>query len=390
MKRILVAFTLLCFLYGCAATDVTPVAKGFALTNEEKILWKQSEKSQKALEKGGTLYVDSELTAYINEVAAKLWPENLVQQDQLTFEVFVIKNPLLNAITFPNGKIYVHTGILARMENEAQLATLLAHEMSHAVNRDALTSYRNLKNKTAMLSTMGVVTSGLGGYGSLAYLAGSFGIVSSIYGYSRELEEQADRFGINRMYAAGFDPNEAPKLFSIMLSWLETNDIDEPFFFGTHPKLQDRINSYNLLLSTQFKDLTGTVNALQYQDKIKEIILLNAELNIKAGRLKIAEQDIWTYIDRQNKSSKAYYLLGEICTQNETDSDTPKAIEFYSYAIYLEPNYPDPYRELGLIAFKQDRMDEAEKYFTSYLNLAPNAIDRSYIEANLKTIRGVN
>jgi len=230
----------------------------------------------------------------------------------------------------------------------------------------------------------------LGGYGSLAYLAGSFGIVSSIYGYSRELEEQADRFGINRMYAAGFDPNEAPKLFSIMLSWLETNDIDEPFFFGTHPKLQDRINSYNLLLSTQFKDLTGTVNALEYQDKIKEIILLNAELNIKAGRLKIAEQDIWTYIDRQNKSSKAYYLLGEICTQNETDSDTPKAIEFYSYAIYLEPNYPDPYRELGLIAFKQDRMDEAEKYFTSYLNLAPNAIDRSYIEANLKTIRGVN
>jgi len=390
MKSTVVALILLCFSYGCASTDVAPVAKGFALTDEEKILWDQAEKSQKILQKSGTLYVDSELTAYINEVAAKLWPENITQQDQLAFEVLVIKNPLLNALTFPNGKIYVHTGMLARMENEAQLATLLAHEMSHAVNRDALTSYRNLKNKTAMLNTMGVVTSGLGGFGSLAYLAGSYGIVSSIYGYSRELEEQADSFGLKRMYKAGYDPNEAPKLFYLILNWLEINDIDEPFFFGTHPKLQDRINSYYLLLSTQFKDLTGTVNAQQYQDKVKGIILLNAALNIKAGRFKIAEQDIWTYIGRQNISAEAYYLLGEICTQNEIDTDTQKAIEYYSYAIDLDPNYSDPYRELGLIAFKQGRMDEAEKYFTSYINLAPNAIDRGYIEENLKTIRGVN
>jgi predicted Zn-dependent protease len=221
-------------------------------------------------------------------------------------------------------------------------------------------------------------------------MAGSFGVISSIYGYSRDLEEQADLFGLNRMYAAGYDPNEAPKLFSMTLRWLEINDIDEPFFFGTHPKLQDRINSYNHLLATQFKGLTGTVNALQYQAKIKGIILLNAALNIKAGRFKIAEQDIWTYIDRQNKSAEAYFLLGEICTQNETDTDTPKAIEFYSYAIDLDPNYPHPYRELGLIAFKEGRMDEAEKYFTAYLDLAPNAIDRGYIEENLKTIRGVN
>ena len=390
MKRTIAALILLCFLYGCAATDVTPVAKGFALTEEEQILWNQSEKSQKILEKGGTLYVDTELNAYINEVAAKLWPDDIAQQEQLTLEVFVIKNPLLNAITFPNGKIYVHTGILARMENEAQLATLLAHEMSHAVNRDALTSYRNLKNKTALLSTMGVAASGFGGFGSLAYLAGSFGVISSIYGYSRDLERQADLFGLKRMSAAGYDPNEAPKLFSMTLRWLEINEIDEPFFFGTHPKLQDRINSYNLLLSTRLKGLTGNVNDLQYQAKIRGIILLNAALNIKAGRFKIAEQDIWTYIERQNKSAEAYYLLGEICTQNETDTDTPKAIEFYSYAIDVDPNYPHPYRELGLIAFKEGRMAEAEKYFTSYLDLAPNAIDRGYIEENLKTIRGVN
>jgi predicted Zn-dependent protease len=390
MKEIFIIIILSCLLFGCAATDVTPVTKGFALVEEEKILWHQSEESQETLKKSDMLYDNPELTAYINEVAVKLWPKNITQQDQLTLDVLVIKNPLLNAITYPNGKIYIHTGILARMENEAQLATLLAHEMSHAINRDSLTSYRDLKNKTAILGTMGVVASGFGSYGDLAYMVGSLGVVSSIYGYSKGLEEQADRFGLNRMYVAGYDPNEAPKLFSMMQRWLEINDIDEPFFFGTHPKLQDRINSYNFLIANQFKGLTGMVNGLVYQKKIKEVILLNAALNIKAGRFKVAEQDIWTYLDRQNESAEAFYLLGEICTQNETDEDTHKAVEFYTYAIHLDPNYSDPHRELGIIAFKQDRMDDAEKYFTSYLNLAPNAIDRGYLEENLKTIRGEN
>jgi predicted Zn-dependent protease len=386
----IIIITLSCFLCGCAATDITPVNKGFALTEEEEVLWHQSEESQEAFEKRGMLYDEPELLSYINEVAVKLRPEEINEQDQMTFEVFVLKNPLLNAITFPNGKIYIHTGILARMENEAQLATLLAHEMSHAVNRDSLTSYRDLKNKTAFLGTMGVIASGFGTYGNLAYLVGSLGVVSSIYGYSRELEEQADLFGLNRMYMAGYDPNEAPKLFSIMQRWLEINDIDEPFFFGTHPKLQNRINSYNFLLANQFKGLTGKVNDFAYQEKTEKVNLLNAALNIKAGRFKVAEQDIWTYLDRQNESAEAFYLLGEICTQNETDKDTPKAVEFYTYAIHLDPNYPNPHRELGLINFKEGRMDEAEKYFTSYLNLAPNAIDRGYIEANLKTIHGDN
>ena len=123
MKGIVIVFILSCLLFGCAATDVTPVTKGFTLTEEEKVLWHQSEDSQETLEKSGMLYDEPELIAYINEVAAKLHPEEINQQDQMTSEVFVLKNPLLNAITYPNGKIYIHTGILARMENEAQLAT---------------------------------------------------------------------------------------------------------------------------------------------------------------------------------------------------------------------------------------------------------------------------
>ena len=53
-------------------------------------------------------------------------------------KIVVIKDPYLNAFAFPNGVIYIHTGMLARMDNEAQLAALLAHEMSHCIHRHTL------------------------------------------------------------------------------------------------------------------------------------------------------------------------------------------------------------------------------------------------------------
>jgi tetratricopeptide (TPR) repeat protein len=387
MKNLITLIFIGILAVGCAATDVQPINESFAPSGEEKMLWKQSLEAQEMMDKGDLLYEDTEMVAYLNEVARRLWPDNFARQNHMILDVQIIKDPQLNAFTFPNGKIYVHTGFLARMENEAQLATLLAHEMAHAINRDALASYHDLKNKTAFLNTLGVAAAGFGGYGDLATLAGSLVIVSSIAGYSQGLEAAADRFGLEQMIKAGYDPNEAPKMFSLLQEWLEINDINEPFFFGSHPRLEDRVRSYNFLLATEFKGVSGEKKGLTYQEKMKDIILLNSALNIKAGRFKVAEQDIWTYIDRQNESAEAFFLLGEICTQNDDDKDTDKAIEFYNYAVHLDAEFPKPYRELGLIYFKKDNKLEAEKNFSTYLKLAPDALDRGYIEENLKTIR---
>jgi predicted Zn-dependent protease len=86
---------------------------------DEKMLWQKSEAEQRLLESTGLIYQDEELEAYLNKVVAKLQPQ--VARADLPIRVKVIKNAYLNAFAYPNGMIYIHTGLLARMDNEAQL-----------------------------------------------------------------------------------------------------------------------------------------------------------------------------------------------------------------------------------------------------------------------------
>ena len=82
-------------------------------------------------------YAELELEAYVNEVTQSLLPAEAKWQG-LSLKVQVIQNPLLNAFVLPNGMMYVHTGLLARMDNEAQLAALLGHEITHVTHRHTI------------------------------------------------------------------------------------------------------------------------------------------------------------------------------------------------------------------------------------------------------------
>ena len=67
---------------------------------------------------------------------------------------------------------------------------------------------------------------------------------SSIFGYSRELESEADNQGYPRVIAAGYDPRETPKVFAHLIAELKAADVKEPFFFSDHPKLQERYDNF--------------------------------------------------------------------------------------------------------------------------------------------------
>ena len=134
------------------------------------------------------------------------------------------------------------------MDNEAQLATLLGHEMTHVTHRHLVKMFRDIKNKTAFLATLQVATAGLGPIGSLAGTLGTIGTVAAVTGYSRENETEADKEGFHLVALAGYDVEEAPKLFLHLKREVEEEQIKEPFFFGTHPRLQERIDNYNVLL----------------------------------------------------------------------------------------------------------------------------------------------
>ena len=370
------------FFQGCATTSLPPVTaatpKGFTFEDDEKQLWKTSEEEQKKLDASGLVLGDAELEGYMNSVAARLHPPD--PSFKIPFRIVVLKNYYLNAFAYPNGVIYVHTGILAQMENEAQLATLLAHEMTHCTHRHTAQEFRDLKNKATFNAAFQVF---LGGFGwGLAGLLGQVGTIASVQGYSREMENEADTEGFKLMVKAGYDPAEAVRIFEILKKDADSRKVKEPFFFGSHPKLQDRIDNYtNLRLTSGKRD--GIKNAELFLAKTKKGLRTDAELNLRAGNFTEAQKELEKYA-KVEPGPEAYYLLGEVSRQQGGARAIETAKGYYEKAVSAGPEYPEPYRELGLIYYKAKDKQAARKYFESYLARAPNAKDRGYIEMYLK------
>ncbi|MBT8340978.1 MAG: M48 family metalloprotease [Desulfatitalea sp.] len=387
MKTISFCLIFLLLLTACAATDLKPVTdETFAFREDEKRLWLRSQEEQAFLNQSGLLYDDPQVEAYLNQIATQLQPPEVYRH--IPIKVRILRDAYLNAFAYPNGVIYVHTGIIARAENEAQMATLLAHEMTHCTHRHAAKNFRAVKNNTAFLAAFQTTVGGIGGgIGSLANVLGSLGTIAATTGYSRELETEADMVGFRLIANAGYDPREAPKLFVHLKEELSEENIKEPYFFGSHPQLDARIANYEALIDNdRFETFGDTKNAAIFQEKIKRVILDNAVLDIKLGRFEHAQRGIEKYLALVPEDAAAYFYLGEAFNQRGGDEDIQHSIRNYEKSIALDPASAQAYRKLGLAYYKNGENFQASKYLRKYLTYSPQAADRKFIEYYLEQI----
>ncbi len=367
MKR----FLALAFLAeACATTTLPPVtAPGFQLEEDERSLWRAVQEAEDRFEASGILYPDPELEAYLNEVARRLEPPSAFAA--IPFRVRVVRNPYLNAFALPNGRVYVHTGLLARMENEAQLSTLLGHEMTHATHRHALRERRQLTNSMAFAVGLNAVLPGIGS------LAG----FSAVRGYSRELETEADEQALRLVARAGYDVRESPKLFAHLKEQLLEEQQTEPFFFGTHPALDERVQNYRRMIDLESaRRASGVTNAETFLQRTRDLVYQNALLDLRAGRFVAAERGARKYAGLDPPAARGPFLLGEVFRQRGGDAAAESALTEYRRAIALDPGFPQPYRVMGLVLYKRGDKAAAREMFDKYLALAPDASDRAYIE----------
>jgi predicted Zn-dependent protease len=364
---------------GCATTSLAPVgSKEFTFQEDEKRIWLRSEEEQETIEESGLIYEDAALEAYLNAIGRKLQPPEVYEK--IPFKIKVLKNPCSNAFAYPNGAVYIHTGILSRIDNEAQLATLLAHEMSHATLRHQVREFRGLLNKTAVYASVRTAVGGLPAIGELTSVLGEIGTQAAISGYSKSLETEADMAGIELVIKAGYDPHESPKVFQHLKKELEEEEVEEPFFFGSHPRLQDRIENYENFLRHHNRVTKGIVNSDVYRAKTSRAVLVNASLDLQAGRFQSALRGAEKHISIEPKSAEGYCLLGRIHRERGIKDDLRKAEANFRQAISLRKSYPEPFRELGLVYLKQGEKPKAVRAFQAYLRLSPKASDREYVK----------
>jgi len=381
LHTLLLLFTL-ATASSCAPTNLPPIGSGaraFQTEEDEKKLWQIAEQIERRIEKGGLLYQDRDLENYLDGVAGRLLAGRL-EGTQVVPRVKIIKDPFLNAFTLPDGAIYFHTGLLARMDNEAQLATVMGHELTHFVERHSAKEMRSAQNTRNVVGVLQILL--LGGLGGeLAGQLGSVLALASVSGYSKELETRADEAGLRTLVQAGYDPKESVKAFELMKQNRDETKSKEPFFFGTHPRLEERIDNNARLLNTEFQAAAreeGRVkNSEEFLTRTHRLLLDNAILDLELGRFNTARAAIEKHLRREPGSPHGHFVMGELYRRSGRSDDAVKA---YAYASFLDPKYAEPHRELGLLYRAQSRPQDARAEFERYVDLSPKAIDALIIK----------
>src|SRR5919109_1288854 len=234
----------------CATSNIPPIGsshKPFRLAAAEREIWEKSEGEQQQLNRRGRLYQDPLLEEYINEIARRMTPPELEEQG-VPIRVKILRDPSLNAFAYPNGALYVHTGLLARVENEAQLASVLGHEMTHVINRDAVRQYRSTRNKVIAANVAAVageqwrrgnaVTAAVVGQTAdvMLGLGLQLGLLAAVNGYGRGMEDQADAGAMRLLARAHYNLQEAPRVHQLLLDRYGDPSRLENFFFGNHSR----------------------------------------------------------------------------------------------------------------------------------------------------------
>ena len=384
-KFFLYMFCLLLFglATGCS-TPSDPIVSDRLLANgDEQFLWQKAEEEQRAFESSNLIYPDEKLEAYLNKVVARLLPQTAPAD--LKIRVKVIKNAYMNAFAYPNGMIYIHTGLLVRMDSEAQLAAVLAHEITHCTHRHALRSFRHFRDRRSFITGVQQAVMANKGLQKLAGDIGFTGPLAAVNGYTRELEAEADRVGIELMIRAGYNPKDAVSLFDQMLSEIDQAGFEEPFFFGNRAGVRERMDNLQSLPADRIpRKRSAPKNSELFLAKLGRVFLDNARLDIRLGRFESARHSLEKFLQIKPDDTRAHFLLGESFRQQGQDSDIPKALNCYNRAITLDPNFAAPHKAIGLIHYKKGHRALAKKYFESCLQLSPNSPDKAYIKGYLK------
>jgi predicted Zn-dependent protease len=201
------------------------------------------EESAAEVRKQITVINDRTLTAYVNRIGKRLAASQEATESGFPFSFEVVADPSINAFALPGGHMFINTGLLKAVDNEAQLAGVMGHEMSHVILRHGTNqaSKANLIELPAALAAQMAGKSSM--MGQLAQLGIGLGANSVLLKFSRNAESQADLMGSHLMAEAGYDPMEMARFFNKLGSPGKGMVGSVAQFMSNHPNPDNRERS---------------------------------------------------------------------------------------------------------------------------------------------------
>ena len=440
-RMIQIIATLLLSVSACCARQSSREPNDFSFAPVDLDLLDKSNQLDTQMQEKGLVYNDPDTTKYITKVGQSVLPAGPELQN-VHWQFFVLRDPIPNAFALPNGSIYVHTGLLAVLENEAQLAGVLAHEETHVLNRHGYFENRNYRKKAeaGMILAGAVSAGGFAGaaIGTAAYEAGREAslmaqlaipsiVASSVNGYSRELEEEADVRAVHALADAGYSAGEMENLFGVLQQEHDV-DLGKKGFYQDHPRLQDRSQYVGkLAASLQPRTARPAVEADRYLIEMEGAVRHDAELEIRAGRARTAVWVMERIVKRDDKLADNFYVLGEAYRGLGPRTPEPKPEELtnkgkeevrkmmskmtpqeyeaallkapggqqalasnqrlaeknYRRALEISPDLAEPHRGLGFLYEQEGNPEQSAQEFQKYLSLVPAGVDSPQIKRRL-------
>lgn len=336
---------------------------------------------------------DIELNEFIQRTGENLLASRYDINPQ-DFTFFVVENPGINAFAIPGGFIGINSGLITSANNEAQVASVMAHEIAHVTQRHIARLYASqgntgLKAAATILAAI-LLSQQSPEAGQAALLTGLAASQQSAINFTRTHEYEADRIGIQLLSEAGYNPRSMVDFFEILRRRTSLSGTEQLEFLRTHPLTTNRISEAKNN-SARLNNPTGIQDSVEFQLQQMKLKVLHATdprgmaralegghisksesarlygritLHLNAGEAQKSEPLVRKLVELQPGSSAVKLLAARVARET---GDPARAERLYGEIINYQPdNYAATEQYLDMLGI-QGRSDRAEQVIRSYL-----------------------
>lgn len=369
--------------------------------------------------KKGLLYNDPDMLGYLADLKERLLKDK-PYSDQIN--IYIIRSATPNAFAMPNGNIYIHSGLLTPLTQEDQLAAILAHEVIHVAHRHGVKGIIDRKNTLVGAHVADFLTGGLG----LVY----FGAIATIMDYSRDQERAADTEGYALYVSAGYSPDAMLTAFESMQGHPELKHVTQSIY-SSHPDYEERIATLREMVSggvdtggeEGYSDAsvnTADVDSNRFLTMKAELVELNINMRLRHRQFKLAQSIIDQVSVTWPESSQLDFYRGEVAFgmakyprdaakedhwiatgkttgfdeleeqyKRDVENNLQVAAQNYQASLNHANVFAPSYKRMGEVFERQGDSEKAKQAYTQYLEIAPDAMDRQYVEYRLMKINKI-
>lgn len=384
MRQLTAVVLLAATLTGCATNPVTGRKEIQMVSEAQEIRLGQQYYAPSRQSQGGDYVTDPRVTEYVRQVGNRL---AAVADRPLPYEFVVLNSGELNAWALPGGKIAINRGLLVELQNEAELAAVLGHEIVHAAARHGAQQMEKgqLMQIGAAVASIGAAVYGGSELGQVVGQGAMVGAQLLQAKYGRDDELESDRYGMKYMKLAGYDLQAAVSLQELFVRKFQAGKEQDWMtgLFASHPPSQERVDA-NRRTMAEMGGPGGDLGKDRYQAAVAGLRRAAPAYEKHQQALAAANKSDYATARRlaseavkiEPRESRFHGLLGDLAM---AEKNPRAALGYFQKAGELDPGYFKPMVQAGVAQYQLGNRAAAEPLLKRSMDLLPTAPGAYYL-----------